>query len=120
MITATPQLSVATALPMFIPVAIQVPALVLAFTAGGHSIAGGMLSTTVMIWLQLPDIPFTSVTVHVTVVNPLGKADGALFVTVAIPQLSAELAVPGSTLLAVHCPVIRYTVLAGGQTIVGL
>ena len=63
--------------------------------------------------------PEPSVTVHVTVVIPIGKAKGALFVTEATLQLSVVTGVPKDTPVAVH-PLLIVMIFAGGQVIIGL
>ncbi len=64
-------------------------------------------------------LPFTSVTVHVTVVMPIGNVDGALLLTVATPQLSPVVGVPSTTLATVHWPVSVFTTTLAGHVIVG-
>ena len=49
---------------------------------------------TVTVCAAVAVLPFTSVTVQVTVVEPTGNTEGALLVTVATPQLSAVVGVP--------------------------
>ena len=49
---------------------------------------GSTLSITVTNWVQLAILPAASVTVHVTIVLPNGKANGALLVNELMLQLS--------------------------------
>ena len=63
-------------------------------------------------------MPLLSVTVHITVVSPIGKAEGALLVTDATPQLSVVTGVPRSTPVAVQ-PLLVVAVTFAGQVIVG-
>jgi len=63
--------------------------------------------------------PLPSVTVHVTVVVPTGKAAGALFVTDATEQLSDVEGVPNETPVAVQL-VLVVAETAAGAVIVGL
>jgi hypothetical protein len=62
--------------------------------------------------------PLLSVTVQVTVVIPNGKADGALLLTEATPQLSAVVGVPNETPVAVQLVLVVAFTFAG-QEIVG-
>jgi hypothetical protein len=62
--------------------------------------------------------PLLSVTVHLTVVVPIGKAGGASFVTDATPQLSAVTGVPRITPVAVQ-PVLVVAVRFIGPVMVG-
>ena len=59
-----------------------------------------------------------SVTVHVTVVVPIGKALGALLVTLFTPQLSPVIGVPSTTLVEVQETLV-VPVVAAGAVIVG-
>src|SRR5256885_6707950 len=68
---------------------------------------------------QIAVLPRLSVTVQVTVLVPTGKRDGASFVTVTGPQLSATVGVPRVTLVAPHRPADVLTVTRAGQEIVG-
>src|SRR5437763_14874169 len=54
-----------------------------------------------------------------TVFVPTGRSEGALFVTVTAPQLSATVGVPRATLVAPHRPGEAATVTSAGQEIVG-
>lgn len=117
-VTVTPvQLSLVTGVPRLTPVAVQ-PLLVLATTFAGQEIAGGMLSVTVTVWVQVAVFPLASVAVHVTVVTPFGKAESALLVTVATEQLSLAVGVPKLTPVAVQPEFVLAATLAG-QVIVG-
>ena len=69
--------------------------------------------------MQVAVSPFTSVTVHVTVVVPTGNEAGALFVTVATPQLSLVVGVPRLTPVATQVPAEVFTEILAGQVIVG-
>ena len=116
---ATPQLSAVTGVPKVTPVAEHKPGAALTFTVEGHVMVGSWLSATVTSWLQVAVFPFTSVTVHFTTVFPSGKEAGALFVTDAMPQLSAVTGVPKLTPAAEHWPVFVFAFTVGGQDIVG-
>src|SRR5262245_61036719 len=63
--------------------------------------------------------PFTSITVQVTVVTPIGNVAGALLVTEEIPQLSAVVGVPKTTPEAVHADGSVFTLTLAGQVMVG-
>ena len=64
--------------------------------------------------------PAASFAVQVTVVFPIGKTDGALFVTVIVPvQLSDVVGVPKTTPDAVHKLASAETTTVAGQVIVG-
>jgi hypothetical protein len=73
-------------------VALQVP-LVLALIFAGLVTSGFCASTTVITCEQVFTLPLLSVAVHVTVVAPIGRMEGALCVTDAIPQLSLTVGV---------------------------
>ena len=64
-------------------------------------------------------LPWISVTVQVTVVLPTGYDAGALFVTLATPQLSPVTGVPKATLAAAHEPLSAFTVMALRPLMVG-
>ena len=57
--------------------------------------------------------PEPSVTVHITVVTPNGKAAGALLVTDATEQLSAVVGVPRAKPVAVQAVLVVVAMLAG-------
>ena len=71
------------------------------------------------VWAAETVFPFTSVTVHVTVVDPTGKIAGALFVTDAMPQLSAKIGEPSTTPDAEHKPKSAAAVTLDGGVTVG-
>ena len=114
---ATEQLSAVTGVPKVTPVAVQA---VFVFTviAAGATIVGGTLSVTVITCVAVAEFPAASVTVQVTVVLPIGKEVGALFVTLATVQLSAVTGVPNETPVAVQ-PVFVLTESAAGAVMVG-
>ena len=60
-----------------------------------------------------------SVTVHITVVSPMEKTEGASFVIFLISQLSPVVGVPRLTLDAVHSLLSVSTVTSAGAEIVG-
>ena len=62
--------------------------------------------------------PAASVTVQVTVVVPIGKTVGALFVTLATEQLSDVTGVPSATLNAEHA-LLAFKVTLAGAVMVG-
>ena len=68
--------------------------------------------------MQVAIFPLLSVTVHVTLVTPNGKAIGALFATEATPQLSAVTGVPSATPVAVQ-PEFVVAVTLAAQVMVG-
>jgi len=76
-----------------------------------------MLSVTITSWLQEAVFPALSVTVHVTTVVPRGNVAGALFVTLATPQLSVVTGVP--MLPAYPHPLLVNTFAVAGQVMVG-
>ena len=61
-----------------------------------------ILSTTVTVCVAVAVFPASSVAVHVTVVVPKEYGSDELFVVDATLQLSAVVAFPNTTLLAVH------------------
>ena len=99
-------------------VAKQEPGFVLAFTAGAQVMVGFSLSVTVTFWVHVFVLPALSVTVHVTVVVPIGKVAGALLVTEATPQLSA-VAGAARTTVAKHDPASALAFTAAAQVMVG-
>jgi len=111
------QLSDAIGVPRFIPVA-KHPEFVTARTVSGAVIIGFILSNTVTYCTALDEFPLLSVTVHVTVVLPKGKALGASFNTVATTQLSEVDGVPKFTPVAVQ-PEFVFTEIAIGAVIEG-
>ena len=72
---------------------------------------------TVTVWLQVAVLPLLSVTVHVTVVVPFWKIDGASFVVDDTWQLSDVDGVPSVTFDAVHWPGSVLTDTACGHVI---
>jgi hypothetical protein len=88
-------------------------------TFAGAAIVGLVLSTTVTICVAVAVFPLPSVTVHVTVVFPIGKELGALLLTLATEQLSAVDGEPKFTLIASH-KVFVPTFTFAGAIIVGL
>ncbi len=76
------------------------------------------MTTTVCV--QVLELPPRSTTVHVTMLVPTAKDDGALLVTLPTPQLSDVTGVPSATLAALHWPASAKTVTATGQLIVGI
>jgi hypothetical protein len=94
---ATVQLSDVIGMPKF---AIPAPhdAFALTVNASGAIIVGLMSSNTTTNCKAVAVFPLLSVTVQVTVVVPIGKISGALFVILAMPQLSSVTGVPRLTL----------------------
>jgi len=75
--------------------AVQRPASVFTDTGDGAAVnCGARWSATMMNCRAVAELPFTSVTVHVTVVAPIGSCAGALFDVDETPQLSANVALP--------------------------
>ena len=64
-------------------------------------------------------LPELSVTVQVTVVAPSANGSTASLVTLATPQLSAVVAEPSATPVAVHMPASLFTLTLAGAVIVG-
>ena len=96
--TVTLQLSVAVTLKLTIA-----PQLLLAeatLMLAGQVIVGGVVSLTVTVCVQVDTLPDASVAVHVTVVLPTGKHDGALLVMLCTVQLSVTCGTPGPTRIA--------------------
>src|SRR5712671_1914696 len=114
---ATAQLSAVTGVPRVTLVAPQ-PELAATITVGGQVIVGGVWSRTTTSCWQVAVFPLASTTVQVTRFVPAGKLAGALFVTLATPQLSAVVGVPRVTLVAPH-PELAATTTFEGQVIVG-
>jgi hypothetical protein len=83
------------------------------------TIVGGVVSTIVMIWLQLDGLPEASVAVQVRVITPVlpqAAAKLSLLVMMAVPQLSLPVAVP---VLAGSVSSLHSTVTSAGQVTVG-
>ncbi len=55
--------------------------------SAGQGIAGVVVSATVILKLQVAELPAASVAVQVTVVIPRGKGEGALFESVMLPAV---------------------------------
>ena len=70
-VDATVQLSLVAGVPNTTPVAVH-PVLVLAFIVAGAVIEGFTLSVTFTVWVAVAVLPLPSVTVQVTVVDPIG------------------------------------------------
>ena len=66
----------------------------------GQVIVGGVVSLTVTVCVHVDTLPDASVAVHVTVVLPTGKHDGASLVILCIVQLSVTCGTPGPTCIA--------------------
>ena len=113
----TEQLSVVTGVPNTNPVTPQV-ALDETVIAVGATMVGTDVSCIVTNCVAVAVFPAASVTVHVTVVAPIGKVVGALFVTVATVQLSAVSGVPNATFKAKQSLLVE-TVTAVGAVMVG-
>src|SRR5687767_5863427 len=94
---ATPQLSDVVAVPIEIPEAEQIPASALTVISEGQVIVGSSASVTVTVCVQVAVFPPASVTVHVTVVTPVGKTAGASLVKETMVQLSEVTGVPSAT-----------------------
>jgi hypothetical protein len=117
-IVATEQLSAVTGVPKAMLAAIQ-PVVVFAVIAAGAVIVGKITSLIVTVCVAVAVLPEPSVTVHVTIVVPIGNAVGALFVTDATEQLSAVTGVPRFNPVLVQ-PLFVVAVTAAGAVIVGL
>ena len=70
-------------------------------------------------WLHVEKFPELSVTVHVTIVFPKGKMEGALFDIEAMLQLSEVKGVPRLTPIAVHSELVAVSKVLG-QIMIGL
>ena len=114
---ATPQLSLVTGAARD-DVAKHWPGSLFTVTFAGQMIAGSSLSETVTVCRQVFEFPWISFTVQVTVVNPTGKVAGALFVTVATPQLSVVAGATNET-VAKHWPGSLLTARFDAQLIAG-
>ncbi len=64
-------------------------------------------------------MPAASVTVHVTVVEPTGKLDGASLEAVSPEQLSEVVGEPRATSVASHTPASAEVLTSAGQEMVG-
>jgi hypothetical protein len=114
---ATEQLSAATGVPKFNPIAEQA-AFELAVMLAGATIVGLVASTTVTVCVAVAVRPLPSVTVQVTVVAPIAKVAGALCVTEVTEQLSEVTGVPRATLNAEQA-LLALTFNAAGAVMVG-
>ena len=117
-VTEPAQLSVTTGEPNATPVAVQLE-FALTVTAEGAVIVGLVLSTTVTTCVAVAIFPALSVTVHVTVVFPIGNDAGALLVTLATLQLSVVYALPNTKaeFVTLQLVVALKTTFPGGTTI---
>src|ERR1051325_1447389 len=118
-IVATPQLSLTVGGVNVTFVAAQRPLLAVTVSSAGQVIAGGCVSLTITVGLQVAVLPALSRTVQVTMFVPTGKLDGALLVIVATPQLSLTVGGGNVTLVAWQRPLLAVTVSSAGQVIVG-
>src|SRR6185295_18199699 len=98
---ATVQLSLVTGVPRLTFVAVH-PAFADTVTSDGQTIVGFIVSRTITRCVQLFVLPLPSTAVHVTMLVPKTKTDGALFVTAAMLKLSEATASPKDTLVATH------------------
>ncbi len=114
---ATAQLSAVTGDPRA-TVAKQSSASVVAVMFDGQTMLGASLSDTVTVWVHVLVFPAASTTVQVTVVTPIGKVAGALFVTDATAQLSAVTGDPRATVAKQEPPSV-VAVMFDGQTMLG-
>src|SRR3989304_1581608 len=70
--------------------------------SSGATIVGVVVSTTVIFCDAIAEFPDTSVAVHVTIVSPSGKVDGALFVIIGFESMmSVVLAIPIETIFSI-------------------
>ena len=119
-VTVPLQLSDAVGVPKATPLAVHKLASAETTTVAGQVIVGFLVSFTVTICVQVSVFPAASFAVQVTVVSPIGKTNGALFVTVTVPlQLSDVVGVPKSTPDAVHKFASAETTTVAGQVIIG-
>src|SRR3990172_11358266 len=69
--------------------------------SSGATIVGVVVSTTVIFCDAIAEFPDTSVAVHVTIVSPSGKTDGALFVIIGFESMmSVAVVVPIGTMVS--------------------
>src|SRR6266446_6923999 len=114
----TPQLSPLIGVPSTTLVALHWPRSALTVTAAGQLMLGAWLSTTITCWVQLPELPCTSVTVQTTALVPTGYGSLPSLTTVLTPQLSFVLpGTPSATPLALHKPESALTATVAGQLI---
>jgi hypothetical protein len=117
---ATEQLSAVVGVPIEAKVALQDAGSALTFTAVGQVIVGYWVSVTVTICVQVAVRPLPSVTVHVTVVEPIGYVVLVWSLeTLATVQLSAVVGVPSEATMASQEAGSALTFTAVGQVIVG-
>src|SRR5437764_1956575 len=132
MLTLPPQLSVAVALKS--TTAEHCPRSLYTTVSAGQTMAGGWLSLTATVCVQLLVLPQASVAVQVIVVTPTGYGSLRSFggspsllslrlkETVGVPaQLSVAVAIPGwpSGNFAVQAPGSVFAVMFAGQVMVG-
>src|SRR5437867_12868742 len=80
---------------------------------------GAWLSTTITCWVQLLELPCTSVTIQTTALVPTGYGSLPSLITVLTPQLSLVLAgTRGTTVVAPHAWLSSLTV-ASAQLLLG-
>ena len=114
---ATEQLSPVVGAVKLTPLAVQLPASVFTVYWPGAVIVGFILSVTVTFWVPVAVLPEPSVTVHVTVVSPIGKAEGHHWLP--MPQCSCLLS-PASKVTPVAVqPVMVVTSTSTDTVIVG-
>ena len=113
------QLSSNVGVPKSTLVASHKPKSAVCVTAVGHVIVGFSSSVIVTSCSHVASFPEASTTVHVTTVTPTGYTDGASFDTLEPIQLSLNVGVPKSTLVASHKPESAVCVTAVGHVIVG-
>jgi hypothetical protein len=117
---ATEQLSAVVGVPRLAMIASHDAGSAFTFTAAGQVIVGFWVSVTVTICVQVAVKPLASVTVQMTVVEPIGKVVLAWsFVTLATEQLSAVVGEPRPARIASHEAGSAFTFTAAGQVILG-
>ena len=85
--------------------------------SAGTVIVGKEISVTFTVCIAVETFPLASVTVHVTEVVPVGKPPiGALFVTLAIVQLSV---IVGGTKVCELTQLVAFRFTVNGATITG-
>jgi hypothetical protein len=109
------QLSLVVGVPRITPVAAH-PEVVVAVTVAGAVMEGETRSMTVTVWVAVDVFPAPSVTVHVTVVVPIGKELGALLLTVPAVQLSAVNAFPMLLAVTEHVAPAGMVMFAGATS----
>jgi hypothetical protein len=98
------------------------PALTVLF-AGQEVMIGSTFSLIVINWVQVDELPFASVTVKITVVFPIGKIAGALFIltkAATAVQLSVAVGLTNGTVAKGALQVVGFaeTVIFTGQEII--